>query len=118
MITYGLDEVNKTYQDCYSLAKTPGEAREIAYRSYLRNIKEYVYEQDDAYWTYEENIDYIDPLSAFHKDNIGQSTLIMLTRIYDVQMTALALMDVNAAERLEEMHEGGNFLASPPSFSE
>lgn len=55
--------------------------------------------------------------SAFHPDNIGPVTLIQLSRLYDVGMAFLAVLDEDKAVALANLHALGEFATPPPAFN-
>lgn len=55
--------------------------------------------------------------SAFHPDNIGPVTLIQLSRLYDVGMAFLAVLDEEKAVALANLHALGEFATPPPAFN-
>lgn len=50
------------------------------------------------------------------EDNTNAVIAIQLTRIYDVLMVLLSTNDPDAARKLTELHENGEFLSSPPAI--
>lgn len=59
----------------------------------------------------------VDLDSAFHDQNVLPSILIMLSRLYDVQIALLGAVDSEAAMVLARGHEAGQIMAPPPSFA-
>lgn len=55
-------------------------------------------------------------VSAFDTANLGPSILILLARIYDVQMLNLRAADRQAYDRILKEHSRGRILAPPPSL--
>lgn len=55
--------------------------------------------------------------SAFHPENVGPVSVIMLQRIYD--LLAVIAYDANpdGAQRVIEAHRAGQLLSPPPSFA-
>lgn len=56
--------------------------------------------------------------SVFHPDNIGPVTVIQLSRIYDVGMALLAVVDPEKASLMADAHAAGITLAPPPAFAD
>lgn len=53
-----------------------------------------------------------------HPDNFGPVSLILLMRIYDVQLALLADKNPALAKKLEQAHTNGDFLSPPPRMVE
>lgn len=58
------------------------------------------------------------PESAFDPDNFGQVLLIQVSRLYDVGMALLAVVDVEKAVAMAQAHAKGAILSPPPAFVE
>lgn len=54
--------------------------------------------------------------SVLDPANFQAVLLIMLNRIYDVNMAFLMTVNPEKAEQLYKMHETGNYLAPPPAI--
>jgi hypothetical protein len=55
--------------------------------------------------------------SAYSYKNAPGFSLIMLMRIYDVQMAILNEMSPDAATAIDEVHSAGRIVADPPSYA-
>lgn len=55
--------------------------------------------------------------SALDPANFQTVLLIMLNRLYDVNMALLTTVDPQQAARLYDMHEAGAYLAPPPALA-
>lgn len=55
--------------------------------------------------------------SAFDPANFNTVLLIMLNRLYDINLAFLATVNPAKAQELYEMHERGIYLAPPPSIA-
>lgn len=56
--------------------------------------------------------------SAFDDDNFATVLLIQVSRLYDVGMALLAVVDVEKANAMAEAHAQGIILTAPPAFRE
>jgi hypothetical protein len=54
--------------------------------------------------------------SAFDPANFNTVLLIMLQRLYDVNMAFLMTVNPQKAQELYSLHESGDYLAPPPSI--
>lgn len=63
----------------------------------------------------EEELERIDGGSVTDPANFQTILLIMLNRLYDVQMAFLATVAPDKAQELYAMHEAGENLAPPPA---
>lgn len=61
-------------------------------------------------------MDIINEGSAFHPDNLEQVKLIMMMRLYDLQLALLSVYDAEKATALAAMHEEGHILCPAPAF--
>lgn len=55
-------------------------------------------------------------LSALDPANFNTVLLIMLNRLYDLQLAFLATVNPDKAEQLYDLHASGQYLAPPPSI--
>lgn len=62
--------------------------------------------------------DNVEIKSAFDKENFNEVTLIMLMRVYDLQLALLSALDPEKAAALVEMHAQGQSFCPPPTFAE
>lgn len=56
--------------------------------------------------------------SAFDPANFNEVTLIMLMRVYDLQLALLSAIDADKASLLVEFHAKGQSFCPPPAFVE
>jgi hypothetical protein len=56
--------------------------------------------------------------SAFDPANFNEVTLIMLMRLYDLQLALLSVLNPEQAKYIVELHERGQSFAPPPAFVE
>lgn len=59
----------------------------------------------------------IDAGSALDPANFNTVMLIMLNRIYDVNLAFLATVNPEKAAELYQLHETGSYLAPPPAIA-
>lgn len=57
-------------------------------------------------------------LSAFDKENAWPVLLIMLMRLYDLNLALLSCVDENKAQYITELHERGQVFAPPAAFAQ
>lgn len=56
--------------------------------------------------------------SAFAPENFNQVTLIMLMRLYDLQLALLSSVNPEQAQYIVQLHECGQSFAPAPAFVE
>jgi hypothetical protein len=54
--------------------------------------------------------------SAFHEKNAWPVLLIMLMRLYDLNLALLSCVDEGKAQFITELHERGQVFAPPAAF--
>jgi hypothetical protein len=67
--------------------------------------------------TEDETDGYIDGGSALDPANFQTVLLILLNRIYDVNLAFLASVNPTKAEELYALHESGAYLSPPPALA-
>lgn len=60
----------------------------------------------------------VESKSAFDKENFNEVTIIMLMRLYDLQLALLSSVNPDQAKYIVELHERGQSFAPPPAFVE
>jgi hypothetical protein len=56
------------------------------------------------------------PKSAFDPESLGPVILIMLMRLYDLNLAWLSVVDEEKAQKIRVLHERGQTFAPPPKF--
>jgi hypothetical protein len=59
-----------------------------------------------------------EPQSAFAEENFAQVLLIQVSRLYDVGMALLAIVDKDKAVAMAETHAQGILISPAPAFQE